>query len=85
MQWAALPGNFEITHVHVPHYCAMFQRLFRGPRPHRFGHVYLPEGSKNLGNPEYALAPGTKVRRRTRMACPPRSLAPDTQLLTLSC
>lgn len=39
----------------------MFERLLRQPRPWRYGHVLLPEGSKNLGNPEYALAPGSKV------------------------
>jgi hypothetical protein len=61
VQWAALPGSIEVLHVHAPHYVAMFERLLRGLRPHRFGHLYLPEGSKNLGSPEYALAPGSKA------------------------
>ena len=48
--------------MHVPHYTSMFSRLLRGPRPWRYGSLYLPEGSRNLGNEEYALEPGTKVR-----------------------
>ena len=36
-------------------------RLFRTPRPWRYGSLYLPEGSKNLDNPEFALEPGSKV------------------------
>lgn len=40
----------------------MISRLLRGPRPWRYGSLYLPEGSKNLGNEEYALEPGSKVR-----------------------
>lgn len=52
----------ELYHIHVPHYTAMFSRLLRSPRPWRFGHLYLPSGSSNLGNPEYALAPGSQVR-----------------------
>jgi hypothetical protein len=62
VQWAALPGHQEVLHCHVPHYCAMFEKLFRQPRPWRYGHLYLPEGSKNLGNPTYALQPGSQVR-----------------------
>ncbi len=34
------------------------------PRPWRYGSLYLPDGSKNLDNPEFALEPGTKVRGR---------------------
>ena len=37
--------------MHVPHYCHMFESIMAGPRPWRFGHVYLPGGSANLGNP----------------------------------
>jgi hypothetical protein len=61
VQWAALPGSREALHVHVPHYTSMFERLWREPGPWRFGHIMLPEGSKNLGNPEFALTPDTKV------------------------
>ncbi len=41
----------------------------------RYGHVYLPEGSVNLGAPEFALAPGSKVGslRQQRHACGVRS------------
>jgi hypothetical protein len=51
----------EILHVHVPHYTHMFQSIMAGPRPWRFGHIYLPEGSRNLGSPEYALEPRTRA------------------------
>lgn len=61
MQWAVLPGGLEVLHVHVPHYTDMFHRLLAGPAPRRFGHLYLPGGSVNLGSPEYALAPGTRA------------------------
>jgi Lon protease-like protein len=47
--------------VHVPHYTHMFDQVLAGPRPWRFGHLYLPEGSRNLGSPEYDLVPGTKA------------------------
>lgn len=49
----------------------MFNRLLRGPRPWRYGSLYLPEGSKNLGSPEYALEPGTKVGAGVLAACLP--------------
>ncbi|PRW20778.1 Meiotic nuclear division 1 [Chlorella sorokiniana] len=61
VQWAALPGAQEVLHIHVPHYTSMFERLFRTPRPWRYGSLYLPNGSKNLDNPEFALEPGTKA------------------------
>ncbi|KAL4451643.1 hypothetical protein ABPG75_007305 [Micractinium tetrahymenae] len=61
VQWVALPGHQEVLIVHVPHYTSMFERLFRGPRPWRYGHLYLPEGSANLGAPEFALRPGSKA------------------------
>ena len=59
----------EVLHVHVPHYCHMFEAVMAGPRPWRFGHVYLPGGSANLGNPcalahspvETGLRPGFAV------------------------
>jgi hypothetical protein len=44
VQWAVLPGMQAILHVHVPHYCLMFEGLFRAGRPWRFGHLYLPGG-----------------------------------------
>lgn len=41
----------------------MFDRLFAsGPGPWRFGHVYLPGGSRSLGASEWALAaPGSRA------------------------
>ena len=39
----------EILHVHVPHYCHMFESIVAGPKPWRFGHLYLPGGSASLG------------------------------------
>lgn len=59
VQWAVLPGCTQTLNVHVPHYVHMFTQLTRGPRPWQFCHVYLPGGSVNLGNDEYALRPGT--------------------------
>ena len=59
VQWSVLPGCTQTLNVHVPHYAHMFTQLVRGPRPWRFGHVYLPGGSTNLGNEAYALRPGT--------------------------
>ncbi len=59
VQWAALPGCTETLNVHVPHYAHMFMQLVSGPRPWRFGHIYLPGGSSNLGDAEYGLQPGT--------------------------
>jgi hypothetical protein len=43
--------------VHVPHYCHMFEGIMAGPRPWRFGHVYLPGGSEALGTPAAAIRP----------------------------
>ncbi len=51
----------EVLHVHVPHYTHMFKQLLARPRPWRFGHLYLPGGSINLGGPEYELAPGSRA------------------------
>jgi len=48
-------------HVHVPHYVSMFGELLDGPKPQRFGHIYLPGGSVNLANPAFELRPGTSA------------------------
>jgi len=61
VQWAVLPGFQELLHVHVPHYCDMFGRILAGPKPWRFGHVYLPGGSASMSDPQYALRPGTQA------------------------
>lgn len=39
----------------------MFGELLDGPQPQRFGHLYLPGGSVNLGNPAFELRPGTSA------------------------
>ena len=61
VQWAVLPGFQEVLHVHVPHYCDALSRVLAGPQPWRFGHLYLPGGSANLGDPCYALEPGSQA------------------------
>lgn len=61
VQFAVLPGMQQILHVHVPHYVHMFESVFNQPQPWHFGAVLLPDGSANLGNPEYDLRPGTKA------------------------
>jgi len=53
VQWTELIGFQNILNIHEPHYTHMFRRVIQGPKPWRFGHVYLPEGSKNLNNPTY--------------------------------
>ena len=71
--------------MHVPHYSAMFERLLRGPRPWRFGHLLLPGGSANLGNDEYALRPGTKAPLTgTMMEVLQAVRLPDGRLLLLA-
>lgn len=47
----------EVLHVHVPHYLHMFDQIMAGPRPWRFGHVYLPGGSEALGTSEAQIIP----------------------------
>lgn len=49
--------------------CSSVRRLFRAPKPWRFGSLYLPDGSKNLDNPEFSLEPGTKVRCWAKVRC----------------
>lgn len=55
VQWIELPGYQNVLNVHVPHYTHMFQKLLRQGSQPLFGHVYLEEGSKNLGNPDFFL------------------------------
>jgi hypothetical protein len=59
----------DVLRVHVPHYCHMFNTLMRGPRPWRFGHLYLPDGSRNLGRDDFALQPGSKAPLVRAPAC----------------
>jgi Lon protease-like protein len=55
VQWTELPGYQNVLNCHVPHYTHMFRRILSGQKPWIFGHVFLPGGSENLNNPEYAL------------------------------
>lgn len=56
VQWTELPGFQNVLHVHVPHYTNMFLKIINSnSRPMYFGHLYLPGGSDNLDNPDYAL------------------------------
>ena len=61
IQSATLPGSQAVYHIHVPHYTCMFGELLDRPKPHRFGHMLLPGGSVNLGNPAFELRPGTSA------------------------
>eukprot|EP00977_Amphora_coffeiformis_P003412 scaffold630_cov174-Amphora_coffeaeformis.AAC.32 len=56
VQWTELIGYQNVLNVHVPHYTHMFRTLLlQHPKPWYFGHVFLPGGSENLGNPDYFL------------------------------
>ena len=56
VQWTETIGYQNILNVHVPHYTHMFRTLLmQHPKPWYYGHVFLPGGSENLGNPEYFL------------------------------
>eukprot|EP00592_Proboscia_alata_P026206 CAMPEP_0194446264 /NCGR_PEP_ID=MMETSP0176-20130528/128338_1 /TAXON_ID=216777 /ORGANISM="Proboscia alata, Strain PI-D3" /LENGTH=412 /DNA_ID=CAMNT_0039272947 /DNA_START=463 /DNA_END=1701 /DNA_ORIENTATION=- len=63
VQWTVLPGYQNVLTISQPHYTDMFQRIIAGSgkSPRYFGHIYLPRGSENLGNPEYELKEGTKA------------------------
>ena len=61
VQWTELPGFQNVLNVHVAHYTNMFQKiLFSDSNPKYFGHIYLPDGSVNLDNPDYKLEEGSK-------------------------
>jgi len=56
VQWTEFPGYQNVLNVHVPHYTHMFRKLiYQHSPPWYFGHVYMWDGSKNLGNPDYFL------------------------------
>ena len=56
VQWTEFPGYQNVLNVHVPHYTHMFRQLiFQHSPPWYFGHVYMHDGSENLGNPAYFL------------------------------
>lgn len=55
VQWVELPGSQNVLNVHVPHYTNMFQKILYSGGKRYFGHLYLPGGSENLDNEDYAL------------------------------
>ena len=65
VQWPASPACSQVYNVHVPHYTHMFSTLDAASKelgvPGLFGHLLLPGGSANLGDPAYALQPGTEA------------------------
>ena len=60
-EWAVLPGMQQLLHVLAPHYHHMFSALFSAPRPWLFAHVYLPGGSRSLGDEAAFLQPGSSA------------------------
>ncbi len=74
VQWTELPGSQNVLNVHVPHYTNMFQKILKGQSKtwgehdddgedttggnYYFGHIFLPGGSENLDNPDFALREG---------------------------
>lgn len=69
VQWTELPGYQNVLNVHVAHYTHMFRKLIlQHPKPWYFGHVYLPGGSENLGNPDFFLP----ERETSKYDPPPR-------------
>jgi hypothetical protein len=48
VQWTEVPGRSNVLNVHEPIYTNMFEKILYGPKPWLVGHLYLPEGSKNL-------------------------------------
>ena len=65
VQWPASPGCSQVYNVHVPHYTHMFTTLDAASTalgvPGPFGHLLLPGGSANLGEPAYALEAGSEA------------------------
>ena len=59
--WEILPHHQMGIVVHEPQYLLMFEQLLATPPPHEYVHLLLQDGTENLGNPEYALRPGTKA------------------------
>jgi len=54
VQWTELPGRSNVLNVHDPIYTNMFETILNRPKPWYFGHLYVPNGSKNLRSGEYA-------------------------------
>ena len=65
VQWPASPACSQVYNVHVPHYTHMFSTIDAASRalgvPGLFGHLLLPGGSASLGDPAFALEPGSQA------------------------
>jgi len=64
VEWVVLPCQQCVLHVHAPHYAHMFEELFAQHQPGTpllFGHLYLPGGSRSLGDPAYRLNPDARA------------------------
>lgn len=46
--WTELPGRSNMLHVHEPIYTNMFESILYNDKPWYIGHLYLPQGSRNL-------------------------------------
>jgi hypothetical protein len=55
VQWTELPGRSNVLYVHEPIYTNMFEKILNGPKPWLVGHLYLPDGSKNLKTEDPSL------------------------------
>ncbi|KAL3923540.1 MAG: hypothetical protein SGILL_001599 [Bacillariaceae sp.] len=68
VQWTELPGYQNMLNIHESHYTHMFRRVLQQERSsswrYLYGHIYLPDGSKNLNNPDYRYDnPDSKASR----------------------
>lgn len=52
VQWTELPGRSNLLNVHDATYTNMFEIILNGPKPWYVGHLYLPDGSRNLVAPK---------------------------------
>ena len=84
VQWTELPGYQNVLNVHVAHYTHMFRKLLLEQENQQrstwyFGHVLLPGGSENLGNPDFFLPTKTTTENVDDIKVP--SQAPVTGTL----
>ena len=59
--WCILPNHQITLNIWQPQYTLMFSSLLAEPGPHYYLHVLLPGGAESLGQPGYALQPGTNA------------------------
>lgn len=78
VQWTELPGRSNVLNVHEGTYTNMFETILNGPKPWYFGHLFLPEGSKNIKSNEYCYQLKTwqdELKDTSRATQPNRSAA----------